>query len=133
MPGEFPEYHTSADNLQFVQPAALQDSLEVCMTIVESIEHNRAYRNRFPHGEPQLGRRGLYDAADQDHDRDRMHEAILWVLNLSDGRHSLLDIAERSGLALTRLHDAACVLQGQQLLNPLVSPVSSSACIIGAR
>ena len=127
LPGEFAEHHTSADNLEFVKPEALQESLEVCLAVVESIENNRAYRNRFPHGEPQLGRRDLYGAVDDDKERERMHEAILWMLNLSDGRYTLLDIAERSGLAITRLHAAARVLQGQQLLNPL-GPPSAPFC-----
>ncbi len=107
--GTFPEYHTSADNPDFVRPAALADSLDVLMRIVELIEHDAAWRNTAPYGEPQLGKRGLYDGA-----ADRM--ALLWVLNFSDGRHSLLDIAERSGLAFASVVTAAEALREAGLL-----------------
>ena len=88
--GTFAEYHTSADNPDFVRPDAMADSLRVLQDIATLIEHDRAWRNTAPFGEPQLGRRGLYA------EQDRM--ALLWALNLADGRHSLLDIAERAGL-----------------------------------
>ena len=52
--------------------------------------------------EPQLGRRGLYDSMGGAGERRNREMALLWVLNLSDGGHSLLDIAERSG-AFVRL------------------------------
>ena len=58
--GQFPEYHTSADNLQFVQPAALATSLAVCATVLATLDGNARYRNLLPKGEPQLGKRGLY-------------------------------------------------------------------------
>ncbi len=107
--GAFPQYHTSADNPDFVRPAALADSLDVLIRIVDLIEHDRHWQNTAPHGEPQLGRRGLYDGA-----ADRL--ALLWVLNLSDGRHSLLDIAERSGRPFAAVRDAAAALERAGLL-----------------
>ena len=74
------------------------------------------YRNRFPKGEPQLGRRGLYaalggSAADKD-----AGMAMLWVLNLSDSRNSLLDIAERSNLPFAAVRRAANALLSKGLL-----------------
>lgn len=56
----FPEYHTSADNLDFVRPQPLAGSLLVCAAILDVLENNCRYRNELPYGEPQLGRRGLY-------------------------------------------------------------------------
>jgi len=116
--GTFPEYHTSADNLDLVTPESLAESLRVCASIFDVLEDNRSYQNLVSFGEPQLGRRGLYDATGGTAAEAEIN-ARLWVLNLSDGYHSLLDIAERSGIAFTLLHDAAELL----LHNGLVAPV----------
>ncbi len=114
--GSFPEYHTSADDLEFVRPAALADSLATVSEIVELLESNKIWVNQNPKGEPQLGRRGLYTQWGGRPDRARRELAMLWVLNLSDGSHSLLDIAERSGLEFGLIKDAADALAGQGLL-----------------
>src|SRR5262245_16026698 len=116
--GQYPEYHTSADNLTFVSPASLGESLAACLDIVEVLEHNACYVNQSPKGEPQLGRRGLYRSTGGHLDRASRELALLWVLNLSDGRHSLLDIAERSGLPFRAIRAAAEALTGQGLLKP---------------
>lgn len=94
--GSFPEYHTSADNLNFVRPEYLEESLARYLDVVEVLEHNRIYVNLNPRCEPQLGKRGLYEAIGGDSEAAKKQLAMLWVLNLSDGRHSLLDIAEKS-------------------------------------
>ena len=105
--GEFPEYHTSADDLSLVRPEALEDSLGLLLEGLDLVEQDRRYRNLSPKGEPQLGRRGVYRAlADREDGSDR-EMGLLWVLNLSDGRHSLLDIAERSGLGFDQIRGAA--------------------------
>jgi len=96
--GCFPEYHTSADNLDFVTPAALANSLFTCLQIFQVIENDRFYLNQKPYGEPQLGKYGLYDPIGGLAESSALQMAMLWVLNLSDGHHSLLDIAERAGL-----------------------------------
>ena len=114
--GTFPEYHTSADNLEFVREDALADSFAKCRDVIELIENNCYYLNQSPKSEPQLGKRGLYQGAGGNADR-RQHElALLWVLNLSDGHHSLLDIAERAGLPFARLKEAADALATTDLL-----------------
>ena len=107
--GTFPEYHTSADNLDFIHPDQLARSLRVCATIVDVLENNRTYLNQNPYCEPQLGKRNLYRSAGGESIVTEVN-ARLWVLNLSDGEHSLLDIAERSGLPFTTIHDAAELL-----------------------
>jgi len=114
--GKFPEYHTSADNLDFVSPESLSASLRLCLDILEVLEHNRTYRNMNPKCEPQLGKRGLYRVLGGCADAEMREHAMLWVLNLSDGEHSLLDIAERSGLKFSLLHQAAMDLQQHRLL-----------------
>jgi aminopeptidase-like protein len=108
--GRFPEYHTSADNLDFVQPQYLADSFSKCSSILHVLENNRIYLNQNPKCEPRLGKRGLYRSIGGAGD-ERTHElAMLWILNLSDGQHSLLDVAERSGLEFGVIKSAADVL-----------------------
>lgn len=131
--GEFAEYHTSADNLDFVCPASLSDSLSTCVDIVDLLERDRTYLNCHPYGEPQLGRRGLYRTLGGRDDRTDLERAMLWVLNLSDGRHSLLDIAERSGLPFDRLAAAAEILLEHALAAPALvagsdTPLVSCDC-----
>lgn len=117
--GRFPEYHTSADDLGFVKPAALADSLTRLLDALRVLEGDRRYRNLSSKGEPQLGRRGLYRAlAERGSDPDR-EMALLWVLNLSDGQHSLLEIAERSGLRFDAIREAAALLAGHELLREI--------------
>jgi len=113
--GKFPEYHTSADNLDFIRPEQLARSLRVCAAIVDVLEGNRRYRNLSPFCEPQLGRRNLYHSVGG-HAPGREVSARLWVLNLSDEDHSLLDIAERSGLPFAAIRDAADLLEANKLL-----------------
>ncbi len=83
--GTFPEYHTSADNLEFIHPARLAESLQVCLSIIDVLEDNRRYRNLLPYCEPQLGRRNLYSSTGGGHTIGEEINARLWVLNLSDG------------------------------------------------
>jgi aminopeptidase-like protein len=114
---QYPEYHTSADDLDLVGPAQLQESLEVCWEVVQVLEANRRYLNLSPKGEPQLGRRGLYGAIGGRSDAEERQMAMLWVLNLSDGRHSLLEVAERSGVAFSLLAEVAAALEEAGLLS----------------
>jgi aminopeptidase-like protein len=117
--GSFPEYHTSADNLEFVRPAQLAGSLRVCAAIVDVLENNRTYRNVLPFGEPQLGRRDLYPSKGGFAVKAEIN-ARLWVLNFSDGEHSLLDIAERSGFAFSAISEAADLLREKGLLTTVL-------------
>lgn len=114
--GEFPEYHTSADDLEFVTPEALGDSLVALLAVLDVLEHERRYRNLVPKGEPQLGRRGVLGDAPWG---GELHRAMTWVLSLSDGQCSLLDIAERSRLPFAMVHEAASRLSSHDLLRPV--------------
>ncbi|MCW2887662.1 MAG: hypothetical protein JWL58_4524 [Streptosporangiaceae bacterium] len=105
--GGYPEYHTSADNPDFVSADAMADTLETLWQAVRVLERNRRLHNLSPYGEPQLGRRGLYGSLGGRSDTKQAQMAMLWVLNLSDGDHSLLDIAERSSLPFDVVADAA--------------------------
>jgi aminopeptidase-like protein len=114
--GEFPEYHTSKDDLSFLQAASLGEALTSCVAIVRALEGNRVYVNQSPKGEPQLGRRGLYRAVGGSMEARAREIALLWLLNLSDGRHSVLDISDRSGIEFDVLRDAADALVQHDLL-----------------
>jgi aminopeptidase-like protein len=105
--GEYPEYHSSADNLGFVKADALARSYARCLEVFELLEGNRTYMNQNPKCEPQLGRRGLYRAVAGQQEKQSKELALLWSLNGSDGRHTLLDIAERADLPFRQIHAAA--------------------------
>lgn len=117
--GTYPEYHTSDDDLDFVRPDSLADSLEACLSVVEVLEGNRRYRNLVPHGEPQLGRRGLYDRIGGRVGPEDGLLAVLWVLNQSDGAHDLLEIADRAGLEFGTIRRAADLLEENGLIEEL--------------
>lgn len=116
--GQYPEYHTSADNPSFVPPQALADSLALYLEVMAALETNGRFLNLSPYGEPQLGRRGLYGTIGGAAAKER-EVTLLWVLNLADGKHSLLDVAERSGLPLTRVAAASRELEATGLLRRL--------------
>jgi aminopeptidase-like protein len=96
--GTFPQYHTSADDLDFIAPRHLSDSLRAIWRVIEIVETDFTPLNLSPKGEPQLGRRGLYATTSGDKDGPARAMAYLWVLNQADGTRTLLDIAERAGM-----------------------------------
>lgn len=114
--GEYPEYHTSADNLEFVHSDALRDILALSLKTFFVLENNRTPISMNPYCEPQLGKRGLYRAVAGQTEGASREMALLWVLNLADGRHSLLDIADRAQLPFESIHSAACALSDHGLL-----------------
>ena len=114
--GRYGEYHTSADNLDFVRPEALEGSLAAYRRVVQLLEADRRYVNLLPKCEPQLGKRGLYRPIGGDEGGRGRELALLWMLNLSDGSHSLLDVAERSGIVFEALDAAARALVEAELL-----------------
>ena len=101
--GTFPEYHTSADNLDFVQAGQLAKSMTACLDILDILENNKYYLNTKPKGEPRLSKYGLYGGVGGLQATAESQMAMLWVLNLADGQHSLLDIAQRSKLPFALL------------------------------
>ncbi len=112
----YPEYHTSADDLTFVQPEFLADSLSKCLSALNIIEKNGIFVNLNPKCEPQLGRRGVFRSYSERSNGAENEMALLWVLNFSDGHHSLLDIAEKSGMQFDFIRHAADVLTELGLL-----------------
>ena len=117
--GQYPQYHTSADNLDFISASALQESLELCLLAIEALQTDRIYRNLSPMGEPQLGRRGLYRAIGGDNQGQQRQLAMLWLLNQADGTRSLLDVAQRAGLSCQLLASVADELLQAGLLEAI--------------
>lgn len=114
--GEYPEYHTSADNLEFVTPEALQDSLAILLKAMYVIENDAVLVSTNPYCEPQLGRRGLYRAIAGQKEGALQEMALLWVLNMADGHHTLLDMAERADTPFEAIHAAAQALKNCELV-----------------
>lgn len=103
--GTFPQYHTSADDLDFVASESLAGTYGLCLDVFRILENNATYINQNPNCEPQLGKRGLYGSVGGT--TPRLEMAYLWVLNFSDGKQSLLDIAARSGIPFRDIAEAA--------------------------
>jgi aminopeptidase-like protein len=125
--GTFPEYHTSADNLEFVHADKLGEALAVSLEILSVLENNGTFVNLNPKCEPQLGKRGLYRMVGGTADAGLSEMAMLWVLNQSDGKNSLLDIAERSGMRFEAIRKAAEALEEHKLLRKELKAVPQAA------
>jgi aminopeptidase-like protein len=115
--GEYPEYHTSADDLSLINAHSLHESLTTVWSIIGLLENNLTYMNLKPYGEPQLGRRGLYRKLGGYQDVADRQLAMLWVLNQSDGTNSLLDISEKAGMSFDLMRQAAEDLVDADLLS----------------
>lgn len=113
--GEFPEYHTSADNVGLLSDVALEEALLACKAIGETLDDNRVFVNQAPMCEPQLGKRGLYNATGGSSPAERIR-AMLWLLNQSDGSKSLFEIARDANLDFAVARDAARDLEVAGLL-----------------
>lgn len=120
---DYPEYHTSLDNLDFISSDALLETLDIYLEIVDELENRTPLQSLAPHGEPHLGPRGLYPTVG-----GAMHtsggttvadelDAILWTLTLADGLNDQADIAERSGIELELINSVAKRLIDGGLLN----------------
>jgi aminopeptidase-like protein len=114
--GEFPEYHTSADNPGFMREESLEDSLQALKGFITCFEGNQTYVNKKPKCEPNLGKRGLYDSTGGRARTSESRMALLWILNQADGSHSLVDIARKSGIDFDIVRKAAEDLRGAGLL-----------------
>jgi aminopeptidase-like protein len=123
--GTFPEYHTSDDNLDFIKPDAMADTLAKALEAIEVLEKNAVFVNLKPMCEPRLGKYGLYGGGGGQRTGEFSELALLWVLNLSDGTNDLLSIAERSGMAFRKILTAAIALEGAGLLRRETQPIGA--------
>ncbi len=114
--GKFAEYHTSDDNLKFVQPQFLADSYSKYLQTIFVLENNKKHLNLNPKCEPQLGKRGLYRQIGGQKITQNSELAMFWMLSLSDGLHDIIDISEKSGLEFDVLLEAAQKLEKNNLL-----------------
>jgi aminopeptidase-like protein len=114
--GQFPEYHTSADNLEFISEAQLSDAADACEAICAALDADRCFKNLAPFGEPQLGRRGIYRAVGGTSDLGDLSTAMLWVLQLCDGQRSQNEIVERSSLPKEVIERAMELLRAHDLI-----------------
>jgi aminopeptidase-like protein len=122
--GTFPEYHTSADNLDFVKPEALDQSYALIESVLDLLDQDRTYERVDGRGEPQLGRRGLYRAiAGQREAGGATQMDLLWFLNLADGKHSLLDMASRADIPFARLETAARLALDASLVQEAIATI----------
>jgi len=119
--GQYPEYHTSADNLDLVKPEKLEESLLAFLSIADILDNNITYINQYPKGEPQLGKHGLYQKIGgiDEKDKELRRMAMLWCLNLSDGNNSLLEIADRASIPFDMIKQVAAILEETGLLKAL--------------
>ena len=116
MYGKYAEYHTSADNKNFISFSAMEKSIEKYLKIIDVIENNNTYINKIPYCEPQLGKRGLYPTLGSQKSTAEFVESMMWVLNLSDGEHDLIDIADISKLPIESFFEVAEKLKEQNIL-----------------
>lgn len=114
--GEYPEYHTSADNPGFVSIPSILRAIDVIEDILVSADRNWVPVSRNPKCEPQLGKHGLYRKVAGQTGQQTDELALLWVMSLADGAHSLIDMAERSKLSFERIAQAADALAAHGLL-----------------
>lgn len=112
--GEFAEYHTSADNMDFVSKEGFQGAYDAMMEAVNILEKNARYRMKVL-CEPQLGKRGLYS----DISRKGIYDTILVqrdVISYCDGKNDLLDLSERIGVPVSDIIDIIDRLKANDLL-----------------
>ena len=112
---QYPEYHSSADNMSLIQADTLEDSLKCLEAICGELDESTSYLNTASRGEPQLGKRGLYGPVGGMSPQDRQL-MMLWLLNQSDGKHSIQRIARRAGVELAQLRQVASDLEDAGLL-----------------
>ena len=115
--GEYPEYHTSLDNLNFISPTGLSGGFHAIMRSLQVIEENRFYK-ALVLGEPQLGRRNLYPNLGTKKNPSKKIEYILNFLSYADGTNSLLEIANKINVAFW---DLSLIVQDLIKLNLVVS------------
>jgi aminopeptidase-like protein len=139
---EYPYYHTSLDDLNFVQAEYLIETLQIYLSLIENLENDAKYRSLNPYCEPMLGKRGLYPSlggqinqpalsvqynhaadsymsAEGNSIKSSELDAFLWLMFYADGEMSLLEIADKTNLPVQLLHNAAQKLCKHGLLETI--------------
>lgn len=115
---EFPEYHTSADNLSYISPEGLYGAYEVMIKTIQALEYNAFYKVQVL-GEPQLGKRGLYPTISQKGNYNEV-QAMTDFIAYADGKNDLIAISERIHVSV---HDLIPIVQ-KLLENNLIEEFS---------
>lgn len=113
---QYPEYHTSLDDKSFIDFASLLETVDVYFEIVQLLEQNRVFASTNSKGEPQLGKRGLYPTLGGQKEIENEVRAIMWALSFCDGRHGILEIADRANLPLAAVQSAIEKLTAARLI-----------------
>jgi aminopeptidase-like protein len=117
---EYPEYHTSADDLNFVTPSGLQGGYDVLRDCLLLLDHNEVLRATCS-CEPQLGKRGLYPSISR-RGSSRVVRDLKNVLAYADGTRDLIDLAEAIGAAAVDCLPIVDTLKQAGLLEVLDQP-----------
>ncbi len=130
---EYPQYHTSEDDLSFVRPENVALTLDLYEAALRRLDADVLYERPEPHCEAMLSRHGLYPALggaylpEERDARRRATDAALWLLFACDGDTSLDQVAERSGLDAALLGEVAARLTDKGLLRDAQGPGGSGA------
>ena len=107
---DYPEYHTSLDDLSFVKPVHLEASYNMYAEILTGLEQNVIYKSALAGCEPQLGKRGLYPTTGGSNHECADVNDLLAILAYADGGHTLIDIAKKHDRPIWEFYKAAKVL-----------------------
>jgi aminopeptidase-like protein len=130
---EYAYYHTSGDNLDYLSIEAMLTTLDIYLSIVDKLEKDTTFISLNPHCEPRLGKRGLYPTIGrrtmysykEEGDKFAAYQdeldIIMWLLFYADGKHNLLDIAEKHRFHFDQLHEVLMKLSDKGLIE-LVNP-----------
>ena len=119
--GSFPEYHTSLDNLEFISPDGLQGGFDVLKKCLECIEINTTYKSTVL-CEPQLGKRGLYPTISRV-EKNLDVKNTIDLLAYSDGKRTLLEIADIIKLPIWKLSPIINILKKKNLLKEVKTSI----------
>ena len=111
---EYPEYHTSADNMDLISPDGLQGAYEVMVKVIDTLENNYFYKMTCK-GEPQLGKRGLYPTVSQKGSYDSI-KAMTHFIAYADGKNDIIDISDRINVPCEDLYPVIEKLEKNELI-----------------
>ncbi|OGV57271.1 MAG: hypothetical protein A2X45_25320 [Lentisphaerae bacterium GWF2_50_93] len=114
--GEFKEYHTSDDDLNFVKEKHLEETLQMYKSVIDAVESDFHYINLNPFCELHLSKYGLGSNPFKQEDPNRYFRKILTLLNFSDGKHSLCEIADKLDVPVLELAEFAKTLEQKKLM-----------------
>lgn len=112
---EYPEYHTSADNMELITPNGLRGSYEVMTQVFIALEYNQLYRAKIL-CEPQLGKRGLYSSISKKGVNGKDVDALLDFIAYADGKNDLIEISNIIGVAIKNLIPIINILKENDLV-----------------